>query len=108
MQTAFAQDVRCHRRCSRFAVHSCDENCALVSHDSGKRFSASHDRFSKIARAYQDGIVALDGGGENHELCLACMFSLMLFVKTQPKPLQSFRLQGANFVRTADRVPELK
>ena len=71
MQSAFAQDVRGHRRGRRLAVHSGDDDAAFAPHDGGERFGATHGWLAAIARAHENRIVALDRGGINDELGVA-------------------------------------
>ena len=106
--SAFAQNVRGHRGGCRFAVHAGDDNAALSVHDRGKRFGAAHDRFSRIARAYQNWIVDLNRGGKHNQISFAGIFRAMLGKETQTQALQSIRLKRADFIRAAHVVPKLE
>src|SRR6202049_988228 len=107
MQSTFAQNVRGHCRGRRFSVHSSDDDAALAAHDGSERLGPAPDRLSGIARAYEDRSVDLNGGGKDDELGVTRVLRAMFFTKTQTETLQSIRLQCADFIRTADLVPDL-
>ena len=88
-------------------MHSGDDNAALAAHDCGERFSAAHDWFSRIARAYQDRIVDLDRGGKHNQIGFVGIFRAMLGKETQTQALQSIRLKRADLIRTTDIMPKL-
>src|SRR6059058_334292 len=108
MEAGFAQNVRCHRRGSRFSVHSRDEDRAFCSHNGGKRLRPPHGRFREITRAQKDRIVDRDRRGKDNEIGVAGVVRMMVLVKTQTEPLQSIRLHGAGFVGAANLVPKLE
>src|SRR5262249_16921568 len=64
-------------------------------------------RFSAIARGYQNWIVILNRGGKNNKVGSLGMFAKMLLIKSQTEPLQPPGLCRCNLVRTADRMSQL-
>src|SRR5262245_22480504 len=88
-------------------MHSGDNDAVFAPHDCGQRFRPAHDRFSVVARANKNWIVALDCRRKNNEISGAGVLRSMLLTKTQTETLQSIRFQRANLVRAADRVAQL-
>ena len=68
MESTFAQNVCRHCRGCCFAVHSGDNNAALCAHNCSKSFRATERRFSRVTRAYENGIVVLNCGGKNNKI----------------------------------------
>src|ERR1051326_6965062 len=107
MQSAFTKHMRRHRRCGRFAMHSSDYNAALGLHDCRDGFRPTEQRFSAIARSYQNWIVILNRRGKNNELRSVGMLREMLLMKMQAEPLQAFGLCRGDLIRTAHRMSQL-
>src|SRR6058998_1891195 len=59
VQTAFAQNVRGHRRRGGFSVHSGDDDPTLAAHDGSERLGPAHHRLSRRTRTEQNRVVAL-------------------------------------------------
>ena len=65
VQPAFPQNMRGHGGSGRFAMHSRDQNSALIAHHRSKSFRPSHHRLGGAAGCRQNWVLLLNGRGVN-------------------------------------------
>src|SRR5438477_2323782 len=100
--------MRGHRRGGRFTVHARDNDSAFVPHDGSESLGPSHRPLGGTAGCDQDGVVLLNGRGENDQLGLLRVFCAMLVIKFQTESLQAFHLERNGLVRPAHPVTKLE